>query len=260
VHIGLLSRDRAGGDRDVPTQAWLKSEFVYGYKSGNILAWLPDRRRRGEEKRSGGSYRRVFRKAVLPHLRSDSVVLELGPGAGSWSEAILKCIPEGVLYTIDFQDVTKWLRPDRCGGRLICYKVDDNSFSCIKDNAVDFFWSFGVLCHNNADHVMEILENALPKMKLGGVACHHYADWEKLDSYGWQRGGVPPDFKEKLDDEIWWPRSSQHAMQQIAERAGWEVLSPDLDLLGRDGLILMRRGEQKPSGASVSGWAWGSRP
>jgi hypothetical protein len=225
----------------MPTFEWLRKEFSYGYDSGNILSFFPNKTRRMEERSVGGSYRKIFMKAVLPYLRSDAKVMELGPGKGAWSRAILSKILHGELHVLDFQDVVEWLKPELYDGRLYCHKVNDNSFSCVRDDYFDLFWSFGVLCHNNAGHIDEILKNALSKMKQGGIAVHQYADWEKLDSYGWERGKVPVAFRTKPDDEIWWPRNDKHTMTSIAERCGWTVLSPDLDLMRRDSIIVLQR-------------------
>lgn len=224
----------------MPTLNWLRQEFRYGYDSGNILSLLPGRVRFSEERRSGGSYRVVFKKALLPHLRSDSKVLELGPGKGSWSRAILRFIPQGELHTIDFQDVSQWLNPQAYSGRLTCHQVQDNSFRELPDNYFDLFWSFGVLCHNEMSSIREILDSSRRKMKAGSVALHQYGDWEKLEVFGWNRGGVPLEFKTQPDQEIWWPRNDQRVMVKLAEETGWEVLNADLGLLQRDSLILLR--------------------
>jgi SAM-dependent methyltransferase len=226
----------------MPTLNWLKKEFSYGYDSGNILSIIPSATQRKEEKLIGGSYKTVFLKAVLPYIKSNSVVLELGPGKGSWSRAILKHIPHGELHTVDFQNVEQWLDPGKFQGRLTCHKVEDNSFSCIQDNYFDFFWSFGVLCHNNVKHIKEILQNSLPKLKPGGIAVHQYADWDKLEAYGWEKGTIPLEFKEKPDDSIWWPRNTQQTMRSLAESAGWSVVCSDLSLVKRDSIIVLKKG------------------
>jgi len=226
----------------MPTTEWLKKEFDYGYDSGNVLDLLPNKVRRSEEKRIGGSYRKVFKRAILPFLKPDSVVLELGPGNGAWSRAILKHIPNGKLITVDYQDVTQWLDPERYDGRLECNQVTENSFSCIADQSIDFFWSMGVLCHNNRKHISEILTNARPKLKPGAFACHQYANWEKLDRYGWERGGVPTEFQKMEDDAIWWPRNNQADMVSLSTEAGWDVVSPDMQLLRRDSIIQLKNG------------------
>jgi hypothetical protein len=225
----------------MPTTDWLKKEFDYGYDSGNVLGLFPNKVRRSEEKRIGGSYRRVFKQAVLPFIKPDSVVMELGPGNGAWSRAILQHIPNGKLITVDYQDVTKWLDQEQYGDRLVCNQVTDNTFSCIEDGSVDFFWSMGVLCHNNRKHITEILTNALPKLKPNASSCHQYGDWDKLDKYGWGRGGVPSEFRELRDDEIWWPRNSQSDMVSICKSSGWQVVQPDFGMLRRDSLIQLKR-------------------
>lgn len=225
----------------MPTTEWLKKEFDYGYDSGNVTGWFPNRVRRLEEKKIGGSYRRVFNLAIRPYLRSDSSVMELGPGNGAWSRAMLKSIPNGNLATIDYQDVSGWLKPEQYGGRLHCHQVVDNSFDCIADDSIDFFWSMGVLCHNNQDHIYEILRHSIAKMRSGAMACHQYSDWGKLNQFGWERGGVPSEFQELDDDQIWWPRNSKSEMKGIAEAAGWQVVSTDLDLVQRDSMILLTK-------------------
>jgi SAM-dependent methyltransferase len=225
----------------MPTLDWLRKEFNYGYDSGDVLSLIPNITRFNEERRIGGSYRKVFFKAVLPYIQPNSVILELGPGKGSWSRAILKYIPQGELHTVDFQDVKGWLKPEKYNGRLICHQVKENSFSGFKESYFDFFWSFGVLCHNNAENIREILHNSLQKVKKGGVAVHQYGDWEKLDIYGWEKGKVPIDFKKKSDNEIWWPRNNQEIMRAIAVESGWSVISSDLGLLKRDSIIFMKR-------------------
>jgi hypothetical protein len=225
----------------MPTLDWLKKEFNYGYSSGNILSWFPGRRVRYEEKRCGGSYKNIFFKGVLPYLKNNSKVLELGPGAGSWSRPILKYIPDGELTTLDFQDVEPWLKPQKYNGRLKCYKIENNDYSFLPDNYFDLFFSFGVLCHNNSSLIKEILSNALTKMKNGGYAVHMHGNWNKLDKFGWERGTVPVEFKDKPDDEIWWPRNNSEKMKSVAEEAGWKVLNPDLNLIERDSIILLQK-------------------
>jgi phospholipid N-methyltransferase len=225
----------------MPTQEWLKSAFAYGYDSGDILSPAPDAVRAGEERAIGGSYHAVFREAIVPFLRPDSRVLELGPGKGSWTRALLHCVPTGVLHTVDYLDVTPWLQPERYGGRLVCHTVRDNSFATVPDDAFEFFWSFGVLCHNNIEDIAAILSASLAKMRHGAAAVHQYGDWSKLDALGWQTFGMPASFQALPDDAIWWPRNSRAAMSRLAAECGWTVVTDDLDLLRRDSIIVLRK-------------------
>lgn len=225
----------------MPTLDWLKQEFDYGYDSGDILSIAPDIIRAEEEKKIGGSYREVFFKAVLPYLGHGSKVLELGPGRGSWTRAMLECLPKVQVHTIDFQDVGKWLKPEDYGGRLVCHQVEDNSFDCLENTYFDYLWSFGVLCHCNIEHIREILSNTLPKVKPNGVAVHQYGDWVKLERYGWEKGGIPLGFKDQPDDDIWWPRNNQQTMSDVATATGWRVVTADLGLVQRDSIMVMKK-------------------
>ena len=136
--------------------------------------------------------------------------------------------------------MSPWLKPAEWSGRLVCHRVDDNSLRGIPDRHFDLFWSFGVLCHNNREAILEILTNALQKMKPGGFAVHQFGDWKKLDAFGWERGRVPVEFKAKPDDEIWWPRNDQEAMRQVATATGWRVVATDIGLLQRDSIMVLQ--------------------
>jgi SAM-dependent methyltransferase len=226
----------------------LKHLHAYGYDSGSVLRRLPDRQRRGEERVIGGSYRRFFMEAVRPHLEPGSTVLELGPGRGSWTRALLRYVTQGTVHTVDLLDVTPWLQPERHDGRLVCHQADDSSFSMLDDGSIDLFFSFGVLCHNTVPAIGEIMRGALPKMRPGGIAVHEYGDWHKLERLGWtdDRHGVPA-FCRELPDEHprnCWPRNDPDTMAAACSEAGWVVEAADLGLFRRDSVIRLRAPER----------------
>ena len=156
----------------MPSLEWLKTKFADGFDSGDVSTSDPGEHRRKQERANGGSYLRVFEEAVVPFLKPDSVVLELGPGKGSWSRGILGRIPDGTLHTADYLDTSEWITQRPGDGSVICHQVNDNSFSDFADQQFDFFFSFGVLCHNSVQDIEDILTNVLPKMKPGAVSVH----------------------------------------------------------------------------------------
>jgi hypothetical protein len=222
----------------------LKRLFSDGYDSGNVLKRLPDRRRWREERLVGGSYRRFFMQAARPYLEKSSIVMELGPGRGSWTRALLECVPEGQVHALDYHEITQWLHPEDHDGRLVCHRVEDNSFRSVPDDTFDFFFSFGVLCHNTTAAIEDIMVNALPKMRSGAIAIHQYGDWQKLHRLGWEddRHGVPPYPPDLPDDHEWnfWPRNDPERMTDVCREAGWIVEQADLGLFKRDSVIRLR--------------------
>lgn len=225
----------------MPTIEWLKKEFYYGYDSGNVDTEIVDSQREEEEKKIGGSYKEVADKLLKVYIKPDYNVIELGPGRGSWSKVILDILKEGSLTTLDFQDVTQWLDMQIYQGKLVPYRVNSTDYSFLEDNFYDLFWSFGVLCHNNIDSIYQIIHNIYPKMKKGAFLIHQYSDWDKLNEYGWEKGAIPVNFKNKRDDEIWWTRNNQKTMQTILEANGFEVLEIDCDLVQRDSICICKK-------------------
>ena len=57
----------------------------------------------------------------------------------------------------------------------------------------------------------------------------------------WRKGNVPTTFRDMPDDENWWPRNTRQRMGAVAARAGWIVISPDLELVKRDSIILLEK-------------------
>lgn len=217
---------------------WLRKAFENGYDSGDILAEVPSSMRLRQEVIIGGSYRKTFYRAILPFLRPDSSVLEIGPGRGSWSRAILAYLPDGELTSLDFIDVRQWINPTEFNGRFVFHQVQDFSFSSVPEDYFDFFWSFGVLCHHTIEQICGILANSRPKMRKGGVAVHEYGHWDKMFQSG--RMVSFPQLIEEPDEKSWWPSNSPEAMEAAAREAGWICIEPDLDLFTRDGIILLK--------------------
>jgi len=225
----------------MPIRASLVSDHAHGWDSGEITSKEPDALRAYEESKIGGSLYEVFQKAIQPFVVPNSRVLELGPGRGSWTRAILSLVPNGEVHTIDIHDFTRFMDPSSWPGRLHCHQITENDYRFLPDSYFDFFFSYGVFCHFTRNERHEILEQALPKVRPGGYSVHMYADWKKLDTFGWTAGGVPEDFKWRADDASWWPRNNACDMAQTAKAAGWRVETADLNILKRDGIVVLRR-------------------
>ncbi len=226
------------------TREWLLAVHELGYNSGEINSQEPDARRAHEEALIGGSYYNFFQKAIRPFIAPNSRVLELGPGGGSWTRAILSLVPNGEVHTVDIHDVTRFMDPSDWQGRLHCHRIEKNDYRFLADDYFDFFFSFGVLCHLARDERLEILTQALPKVRRGAHSIHEYGDWKKLDAIGWGNAtSIPEDLKQVPENDSWWPHNDADEMAQEACDAGWLVVTPDLGFFKRDGVIVLRRPE-----------------
>ena len=91
---------------------WLKSAFNELHVGSCPLP--RPRPRRILKKLSGLDYPAIP-SALFPFLRPDSRVLELGPGAGSWTSDF-SFVSEGEVHAVDFQDIREWINPSEYGG------------------------------------------------------------------------------------------------------------------------------------------------
>jgi SAM-dependent methyltransferase len=224
----------------MPTQEFIKKEFSYGYSSGDILSEPPDPVTQQEEACIGGRYREVFMSLILPNLKPGNRILELGPGRGSWTAAMLRHGPECEIHTVDFQDLGRWIDIPAQNGRLVHHQVEEgHTFTPIPKKAFDFFFAWGVLCHWGKADIRQILSGALACMKPDARAVVQYAAWDKLDVYGWERGRVPETFRELDDKDMWWPRNTVADMAALCRDAGWVVIEADCGIVGRDGVALL---------------------
>lgn len=221
----------------MPTLDWLRKQFHYGYDSGDVTAICSDDIRQSEEMKIGGSYKQVADELLVKYIKPSSNVLELGPGKGSWSKAIVDILETGSLTTLDFQDVSQWIH----GDKVRHFQVQDIDYAFLEEEYFDFFWSFGVLCHNNIDMIYRIMQEVYPKLRKNAILIHQYADWEKLYEYGWEKGAIPVDFQKMPDNQIWWPRNNKATMQTILEGVGYEILQIDCNLVGRDSIFICKK-------------------
>jgi SAM-dependent methyltransferase len=212
-------------------------EFGHGYDSGDIEAGLDDPLVRQEYEATGANYTVIFNDLVKPRLGRDRVVLEIGPGKGSWTRAVLNH-HDGVLHVVDRLDVEDMLRA-RCpgaGDRLRVHQTKSNDYEFLDDRAIDFAFSIGVFVHLPLKEIAVILERLHPKMKPGGEAIIHYSNWAKLDAWtdgDWTRARVPPWFRDHpTHPRVWWTQNDSKTMESIARRTGWNIVCADLDYFG----------------------------
>jgi len=181
-------------------QAKMQQMFGNGYDSGDIEKGFDDPLILKEFKLTGANYKLIFDELIKPRLGAGRTVLEIGPGKGSWTKAVLANFPDGVLYVIDRLPLEQMIR-ERCpsvGDRLRFVQTDANDYLSIPNNLFDFAFSFGVFVHLPLREIEIILTRLRPKMRAGGEMILHYSNWDKLDRRGWERTAVPRCFKTLL--------------------------------------------------------------
>jgi SAM-dependent methyltransferase len=217
--------------------------FGTGYDSGDIERGLDDPLLLQEYRDTGANYKIIFEELVRPRLRTSKVVLEIGPGKGSWTRAVLNHFPSGTLIAVDRLPLEQLLR-QRCpdaGNRLKFFQTTHNDYSFLADRSIDFAFSFGVFVHIPVPEIARILKRLRSKMAPGAEILVHYSNWDKLDMWGWERARVPAWFRDRPHHpKMWWSRNDCATMEKVSTAAGYNIESLDLNYFGSCSLLHLR--------------------
>ncbi|MGD1062628.1 MAG: class I SAM-dependent methyltransferase [Terracidiphilus sp.] len=125
----------------------------------------------------------IYSACIRPYITSDTVVLEVGPGRGAWSKTFLRrnCRKLYAIEVADAEHTHFWdyIGEDR---RVEYIVVDDLSLPGVPDDAIDFFFSFGVFCHLRPEMCEEYLQSIFRTMKHGSRGFLMIADFDKYES------------------------------------------------------------------------------
>jgi ubiquinone/menaquinone biosynthesis C-methylase UbiE len=129
----------------------------------------------------------IVRFVMLPALRGKACILEIGPGAGVWSEILAKFSQRLILVDIVPQCL------DMCRQKLasadhVSYELNDGrSLAFIGDHEVDGIWSIHTFVHINEDDVLSYFSEFKRILKAGGVAViHHGGKGNTAHNMGWR--------------------------------------------------------------------------
>lgn len=110
--------------------------------------------------------------------QKDKVVLEIGCGAGYWTRFL--CEKSKEVYAIDLLPKA----PLDCDNlNYIENKSLQFDCSALKEDTIDFSFSFGVFCHLSYDACESYLKDVMRVLKKGGTAIFMYSDDKGLQDF-----------------------------------------------------------------------------
>jgi len=167
-------------------------------------------------------------------------VLEIGPGRGCWTRAMLH---EGAkfIYALDalsaehnafFEHVGEAAR-----GQVKYSVVDDFSCRDVPDGSIDFVFSFGCFCHLSRASVAQYMRSIRTKMRSGADGFIMISDYDKRDA-------VLRVSSNKEEDQTPSPGRWYHIgidwFASTAQMLGFEVIDRDIGCNLRDPVVHFR--------------------
>lgn len=230
----------------------------------------------------------VYVACIRPYVGQDTTVLEIGPGRGAWTKAFLECGSQKV-YAVDAAPPEHTCFWDYIGKteRVEYITSSDLTLSAVPDDAIDYFFSFGVFCHLKPEMCETYIASLAPKLRRGAECFLMIADFDKYNDCidNVDRTSLKKFFSEQTR-KAWQPakwgyliswrylgsksrleRVSKEKEQNVAgdgsgaswyhwgleracaaiEREGLEVVEPDVRIVARDPIIHFRKRESSSS-------------
>lgn len=138
----------------------------------------------GEEWTVSSAWKSSLIEHVLePAVAAGGTIVEIGPGAGRWTEALRERADRLIL--VDITDTTLKLCRDRLGDSTdISYlRTDGSSLRGIASGSVDAIWAFDTFVHIAPLDIASYLQDIQRVLRVGGVATIHHSDWRDQTSW-----------------------------------------------------------------------------
>jgi|GEM_PF-615512 len=153
----------------------------------------------------------LIKEVMLKYIQPGKTVLEIGPGAGRWTESLQKIAR--LLILVDLSDKCIELCKQRfCHCDNVQYFVNDGSrLDFIPDETVDFIWSFDVFVHiNPSDTEKYIKEFSRILVKGGRGIIHHPREGDRYG--GW---------RSKMTAELFSNMLRKHSLTLVTQFDSW---------------------------------------
>lgn len=146
-------------------------------------------------------------EVLLPYIEPGRTVLEIGPGAGRWTETLQKIARRLIL--VDLWD--KCIDP--CKKRFsqcdnIEFFVNDGvSLGFIPSETIDFIWSFYVFVHVTPSDTEEYILEFSRVLKKGGRGIIHHA----------KEGGLHGGWRSRMTAELFSHMLQKHGLTIVSQ-------------------------------------------
>jgi len=169
---------------------------------------------------------------IAPNVSENSAVLEIAPGHGRWSKEIVGHCNELILVDLS-SNCIKFCKKLFASYDHVRYITNDGkSLNDVKDNYVDFVWSYDAFVHMDKDVIGSYLDEIYRVLNPGGKAVIHHAG--RRHAFLWlgflrHQGKIGKNIYKVIsmgkfrDDDGWRSNVSKQIVYKLAVSKGLEV-------------------------------------
>lgn len=153
---------------------------------------------------------------IRPYIGPDTVALEIGPGRGAYTRALLSARQVWCLDALSAEHNRFW---EYVGEQAHVHYVQVTDFDCgeLPDEGIDYVFSYDALCHVPFEGIEAYAIALLPKLREGAHAFWMVADYAKYRRFIAERRSVASDITSQIG-RPWLRRLLERIMRQIEDR------------------------------------------
>ena len=168
--------------------------------------------KRGEEWTPSSEWKQsLIDEVMLKYMEPGKTILEVGPGAGRWSETLQKIARHLIL--VDLSDKCIELCKKRFSqyGNVEFFMNDGINLDFVPSETIDFIWSFDVFVHIRVDDTERYLIEFSRILKKGGRGIIHHA----------KEGGLHGGWRSNMTAELFLDMLKKHGLTLITQFDSW---------------------------------------
>lgn len=116
----------------------------------------------------------LIKDMILKYVREASTVLEIGPGAGRWTQILADVAEHLILVDISEKALEACKDLFKLRSNME-YHLIDGRLDCIPSDSIDYIWAYDVFVHINPSDIDAYITDFQRVLKPGGCAVIHHA-------------------------------------------------------------------------------------
>lgn len=165
----------------------------------------------GEEWSDSKEWKDALLKKVARYIGTDKIILEIGPGGGRWSEALAKISKELILVDLTKEAIEECRKKLSAHHHVRYFETTGSDLSFLKNNSVDFVWSFGVFVHIAPSETKNYVAEFKRVLAKGGIGIIQHP----------AAGGIKGGFRSSVTDEFFHQCLRENDLEVIEEFSSW---------------------------------------
>lgn len=122
----------------------------------------------------------TYLRCIKPYINEETTSLEIGPGRGAWTKAILS---SKEVYALDAlpEEKNRFYKYLEYPTNVKYFQIHDFRCDMLPDYHFNYMFSYGCLCHVSFQGITDYAVNIYPKLKRGSNCFWMIADYEKYN-------------------------------------------------------------------------------